>query len=458
MASGCALHHGLRGGEGHSGCTRISRLAAERMVLHRGHQAADHHGRYAAGPRTFRRGHPARLKLCPGLLRAGIQRDVCFARRGRRIGRTRLPARYGQQVVPPVLRPDACLRRTVRPGRSRLPQPDRPLPQGAGLLPDSRGALRADPPACRGRGPARLGRGALRAHPRAEQHEAPPARGHRTDRTGPGRGPAGGGCDPLRTRTPCGAGQPLRRRRTRLAGPRGVRRGAADRLDEPRNAHVAGRLLHLPAGLPLAAGRLAEVVPGRRTPARDEDPPVRTVHLGHPLLPRILPAAQRPGLGAGHQVSRRQTRRGTLCRPPDRLRGAGPGPCALQEPPRRPASRGGVLPHDHRHRELQEADRLGRPLRREGHRTLSQPDRLPTGQGTCGQPLGRLRPGPRGLRRVARIRFDGFAAQRGLGHDRRHVAPEGHRGRHRLGRADGPGDHQAHGRIPQGDETLLQRL
>ena len=186
MASGCALHHGLRGGEGHSGRTRISRLAAERMVLHRGHQAADHHGRYAAGPQTLRRGHPARLELRPGLLRAGIQRNVCLARGGRRAGRTRLPARYGQQVVPSVLRPDARLRRRVRPGRSRLPQPDRPFPQGAGLLPDPRGALRADPTARRGRGPARLGRGALRTHSRAEQHEAPPARGHRTDRPGPG--------------------------------------------------------------------------------------------------------------------------------------------------------------------------------------------------------------------------------------------------------------------------------
>lgn len=44
------------------------------------------------------------------------------------------------------------------------------------------------------------------------------------------------------------------------------------------------------------------------------------------------------------------------------------------------------------------------------------------------------------------------------GMTRRHVAPEGHRRCHRLGRADGPRDGQAHGRIPQGDETLLQRL
>lgn len=215
----------------------MPRLAAQRVALHRRNQAERHPARHGTRPGAFRRGDPQRLLLRPGLLRDGGQRHVLLARRGRGAGPQRLPARHGEQVVPPVLRAGAHLRRPLRRGAEGLPPATDREPERPGQLPHPRGALRTDEIPRAGHHHARFGRAALRAHPAARRDETAAAPGHRPGGAGHRGGPQGGRGGSLRSPPPRRAGHPLRGRpgRIRWPGPSSTRPCASTRRTSKRS-------------------------------------------------------------------------------------------------------------------------------------------------------------------------------------------------------------------------------
>ena len=336
-------------------------------------------------------------------------------------------------MVPPVLRTGADHLQPPRRSAESLPPPAGERPERPGQLPHRGGPLRTEAVAVHGPCDARFGRAAFRTHPAAERHEKTDAGGHEPDRQSHRRSPRDDRSRALRSAAPRRAGRPLRARRQGLAGPRRVRPGVADRLHERTDADVAGRFPHRTAGLPLAAGRHPETVSLGRPAARNEDQAIRTVHLRHALLPRILFPVERPGLDPGDPLSRGSARRGALRQPPDRLGRTGTGPYALQEPSRRPSARGGLLPDGDRHRNLSATPRFGGKIRRQGAGTLPRQSRFPHLERACDEQLEAVRPGGQSLQGIAPLRRHRLAAGRDLGHDRRHVAPAGRRGHLRTG-------------------------
>ena len=427
------------------------------MALHRGDQAKRHLGRHGPGPGAVPRSDPERFDLRPGLLRTGRQHPRIVARRGRGTGPPRFPARHREQVVPPVLRAGIDYVQPPRRSAESLPPPAGERPQGPGQLPHRGGPLRAETIAFHGPRDTRFGGAALRPHTAAERHETAYAGGYEPDRQSRRRSPRDGRSRPLRGAAPHRAGRPLRRRRQGFAGPRRVRPGVADRLHERSGADGAGRFPHRTAGLPVAAGRHPEALSLGRRAARDEDQTLRTVHLRHTLLPRILFPTQRLGFDPRHPLSRGQARRGALRRPSDRLGRTGAGPRALQEPPRGPTAGGGFLPVGDRHRNLPPAPRLGGEIRHPGLGALPRQDRLPHLERACDEQFETVRTGGQSLQGVAPLCRHRFAAGRDLGHDRRHMAPAGRRGTPRVGR-EPCGQRGPFGSLPQSHEGVLQSL
>lgn len=189
------------------------------MALHRGHQAEHHRRRLGARQGAVPRSDPQRLDLCPGLLRTRGERDVRHARRGRGTGPEGLPSRHDEQVVSPVLRTGAHLRRALRRGAEGLPPPADGEPEGPRQLSHPGSPLRAEAKPRHGSRDARLGRTALRTHPPAERHETAPAGGDEPDRQSRGRSPGNGRSRTLRGAAPRGPRRPLRHRQEGFAGP-----------------------------------------------------------------------------------------------------------------------------------------------------------------------------------------------------------------------------------------------
>ena len=149
-----------------------------------------------------------------------------------------------------------------------------------------------------------------------------------------------------------------------------------------------------------------------------------------------------------------------ISRPPDRFGRTGAGPRALQEPPRRPASRGGVFPGGDRHRKLPPAPRLGRQIRHPRPGAVPREGRFPPLQRACDEQLEAVRQSHRRLQGGVAPCRHGFAAQRDLGHDRRRLASEGRGRRAEPGGTPAPANGSARqkGHCPQSHERVLQGL
>lgn len=170
----------------------ISRLAAQRVALHRGHQTKRHPGDTARARELFREAilndstyAPAYYELAGSILESSPGEAVELARRAFRLDTANkwYHQFYGQALIMSNQLDEAL--KVYRP-------PVGKRPQGPGQLPHRGGPLRAETIALHGSRDARFGGAALRTHPAAERHETADAGGYEPDRQSRRRSPRNG--------------------------------------------------------------------------------------------------------------------------------------------------------------------------------------------------------------------------------------------------------------------------